>query len=290
MLDYEGLTVRDLKRIVNREEATPAAIGLFVVYDNWEQAHGRRSVVNNKLLRYIESKWAYSPHANELDYWIGLAGQLRSLELQGIQQGQRAQINLLRGGKLIARTAIVFQASWYTALYKQAMDNGLDVSKRSDLPRFDEAEQQSDQSNIPTEEEIELVANALRAHLASFLGYVASLGAVGKLLGIPVTEDLLKEGALIEPLKRDSDHTLESFGEHWPNTVKSLRRLSDIGSVRPSPSVIASVDSVLGAYLSPRWGAWAQAGVKLRELASSSKRIVDLIQHAELAATELTHE
>lgn len=80
MLDYEGLTVRDLKRIVNREEATPAAIGLFVVYDAWRRDHKLPHIISNELLRWIEEKWRFKTFANELDYWIGLGEQLSRLE------------------------------------------------------------------------------------------------------------------------------------------------------------------------------------------------------------------
>ena len=49
MLDYEGMTARDLKRIVSRGEPTPVAIGFFVLYDYWEREPGRRSKADNKL-------------------------------------------------------------------------------------------------------------------------------------------------------------------------------------------------------------------------------------------------
>lgn len=91
MLDYEGLTVRDLKRIVNREEATPAAIGLFVAYDTWRRAT-RPSILTNELLRWIEDKWRFSAFANELEYWISLGEALA--RLGAMVESNRAMSNI----------------------------------------------------------------------------------------------------------------------------------------------------------------------------------------------------
>lgn len=293
MLDYERLTVRDLKRIVNREEATPAAIGLFVVYDFWEREHGRRTIVDNKLLRHIESKWAYTAYANELDYWLELGGQLRSLELQAIGQGLKAQIGLQNAESLIAQTLVWFYADFYTQLIEQAEPLKIDLQEhRERLERFNRAEVHP--INLPSEEELKAVATDIRSHTASFLGYLPVMGAAERLLGIPLTEQIVSEGVALAPWAEKQETQLKESGQvlekYWPDKARELRRLIAIGSVRPSPEVMTNADRTLAAYLSPNWREWVRAGVNLREIADMSKGVADLIRHAELAAVELKHE
>ena len=289
MLDYEGLTVRDLKRIVNRGEASPAAIGLFVVYDYWEREHGRKSIVDNKLLRHIESKWAYTAYANELDFWLELAGQLRLLELQAIARANKAQISLLRAEGVVSRVGRAFYASWYRAIYEEATELGLKLTEPPE--RYDMAEEAA--SDLPSLEEIEDAAEDIRTTVAEFLGYVPIMGAVGALLGIPLEREILVEGVALAPYTERQKARLEQYSElaeHWPDVVEALKKLIPVGSVRPSPAVMSYVEGVIGAYLSKNWRAWARAGVSLREQAESSKGVVDLIRRAELAAAELSHE
>jgi len=289
MLDYERITARDLKRIVNRGEATPAAIGLFVVYDFWEREHGRRSIVDNKLLRYIVGKWAYSASANELEFWLELGGQLRILELQAIEQANKAHISLLQAEKIIARAASAFYAGWSETLYDQALKYGLEITEPpGGIARAREAAQ-----DIPSEEEIDDTAESIRTYVAQFLGYLPVMGAAGALLGIPLTHEIRESGVVLAPWAEKQEARLEEYGElveHWPDMVKSLKRLTAVGSVRPSPATMSYVDKVIGAYLSPNWREWAGKEINLREQADRSRGVVDLIRHAELAAAELTNE
>lgn len=289
MLDYERITARDLKRIVNRGEATPAAIGLFVVYDFWEREHERRSIVDNKLLRHIESKWAFSTYANELDYWLELGTQLRLLELKAIEQAARAHVSLLKADALITQTVGAFYARWYKVLYEQATGAGLEVSP--ELPPLSEAEEIA--QGLPDWEQIEAAGRDIRTSMANFLGYLPALGAADSLLGIDLSKQVIAEGNALAPWAEGRKNQIEKyqeFVEHWPDRAKALRELTAIGSVRPSSDVTASVVRILGAYLSPNWIAWARAGVKLREIAESSSGIMDLIRHAEIAAAEVKHE
>lgn len=289
MLDYERITARDLKRIVNRGEATPAAIGLFVVYDFWEREHERRSIVDNKLLRHIESKWAFSTYANELEYWLELGTQLRILELRAIEQASKAHISLLKAEALMRRSVGAYYALWYKALHQQATGAGLEVSP--ELPPLSEAEEIA--QGLPDWEQIEAAGRDIRTNVASFLGYLPALGAAGSLLGIDLSKQVIAEGNALAPWAEGQKNQMEKyqeFFEHWPDRAKALRELTAIGSVRPSSDVTASVVRILGAYLSPNWIAWARAGVKLREIAESSSGIMDLIRHAEIAAAEIKHE
>ena len=290
MLDYEGLTVRDLKRIVNRGEATPAAIGLFVLYDFWEREHGRRAIVDNKLLRYIESKWAYSPYANELDYWLEFGGDLRILELQAIKQGLTARLRLQDAEYLIAQTLHWFYEDFYTQLVKQAEPLGIDIREHRDLLSKGAALSK----NLPSAGELGAVEREIRAHVAFFLGYLSAIGAAETMLGVPLTEEIKSNGVALSTWVEEQEARSEKFRqlleEYWPDKARELRRLTAISSVEPSPDTIMSVDRILIAYLSPNWRAWARAGVNLRELADTSKGIADLMRHAELAAVEFDNE
>ncbi len=289
MLDYEKITTRDLKRIVNRGEATPAAIGLFVVYDFWEREHGRRSIVDNKLLRYIVGKWAYSASANELEFWLELGGQLRILELQAIEQANRAHISLLQAEKIIARAASAFYADWNVTLYEYATERGLDVTE----PPRGIARTQEAAKDIPSEEEIDNATQNIRTYVAQFLGYLPIMGAAGTLLGIPLTNEIIESGVVLAPWAERERARLEEYEElveHWPDMVKSLKRLTAVGSIRPSPATMSYVDKVIGAYLSPKWRVWARKGISIQEQAEKSRGVVELIRHTELADAEPTHE
>ena len=302
MLDYERLTVRDLKRIVNRREATPAAIGLFVLYDFWERGHSRRAIVDNSLLRYIESKWQFSPHANELDFWVELSQQLKLLEFQALEQGQRAMLAFMQADKRIGYLLLVA----YRREYQQQLTEAATVSDinaeqflKELGERLDRLEGHFAGSNyMPTLEEIEREVEDMRTNTANFLGYIQVMAMAEALLGISLTEFGVS-GVSLYPWVTQRDAQFKIQFDEYPTLDEDvsdtdiaplLKRLTTIGFVRPSSDVIASVERALGAYLSSSWSAWARAGVKLRELADSSTGIVDLIRHAELAAAELTHE
>jgi len=288
MLDYERLTVRDLKRIVNREEATPAAIGLFVLYDYWEREHGRRAIVDNKLLRYIESKWAYTAHANELEFWLELGGQLHILELQAREMASKAHISLLQAEEIMRQAANAFYAGWSAILYDQAVKNGLDVSE----PPGGIAKAREASKEIPSDEEITEAAENIYTLTAQYLGYLPPLEAAGTLLGISLSYKSTESEVILAPWAREQESRLaeyDEFTEQWPNVVASLKRLTRI-TISPSLTTGGYVDRVIGAYLSPNWREWAQKGIKLREQAESSRGVADLIRHAELAAVELQHE
>jgi len=289
MLDYERLTARDLKRIVNRGEATPAEIGLFVAYDFWEREHGRRSIVDNKLLRYIVGKWAYSASANDLEFWLELGGQLRILELQAIEQANKVHISLLQAELIISRAVRGFYAGLNVTLYKQAIEHGLDVAE----PERGIARAQEAAKDIPSEEEIDNAAENIITYTEQFLGYLPIMGAAATLLEIPLTREIVESGVALAPWAEKQEGLLEEakeLVELWPAMVQSLKTLTSIGSVRPSSATMSYVEKVIGAYLSPHWKEWARKGINLREQAERSRGVVDLIRHAELAAAELSHE
>lgn len=288
MLDYEGLTVRDLKRIVNRGEATPAAIGLFVLYDYWEREHGRRAIVDNKLLRYIESKWAFSPYANELDFWLELGAQLRVLELQAIAKAHETSESLYHGGYLIALTQIATSTGRIKTIYAQMVESGYDVSEYADII----AKAEADERKWPEATEIMTVARETSAHVESFLAYLPILRDVNILLGISLTEKIEYDSAAIAAWIEEQEAQIAKLALETdkPDIINLLKWLIRIDLESVSTSVLTYWASTIAAYLSPNWRGWARAGVSLRELADSSKGIGDLIRHAEIAAVELDHE
>ena len=113
------------------------------------------------------------------------------------------------------------------------------------------------------------------------------------MLGIPLTNEIIESGVVLAPWAERERARLEEYEElveHWPDMVKSLKRLTAVGSIRPSPATMSYVDKVIGAYLSPNWRVWARKGISLQEQAERSRGVVELIRHAELAAAEPTHE
>ena len=306
MFDYERLTVRDLKRIVNRGEATPAAIGLFVLSDYWEREHGRRAIVDNKLLRYIESKWQFTPYANELDYWLKLGELLKQLEYQALKEVERAEFAFTRTDKRIGYLLTVAAYNEFRRLLTKTK-----AADKNSGPTLEGIEELRENMNrleryfgglgyLPTLEEIEREVEEVRTYTANFLGYIQALIMALTLLGIPAT-DFVSSGVILYlwwvtergdqfeflhsaflPLEKDVHAT--------DDIALLLKPLTTIAPVRPSPKVIADVERALGDYLTPQWGEWARAGVSLRELAAGSRGVVDLIQNAGKAAAEVEDE
>lgn len=310
MFDYERLTVRDLKRIVNRGEATPAAIGLFVLSDYWEREHGRRAIVDNKLLRYIESKWQFTPYANELDYWLKLGELLKQLEYQALKEVERAEFAFTQTDKRIGYLLTVAAYNEFRRLLTKtkAADKSADENSGPTLEGIEELRENMNRLEryfggldyLPTLEEIEREVEEVRTYTANFLGYIQALIMALTLLGIPAT-DFVSSGVILYlwwvtergdqfeflhsaflPLEKDVHAT--------DDIALLLKPLTTIAPVRPSPKVIADVERALGDYLTPQWGEWARAGVSLRELAAGSRGVVDLIQNAGKAAAEVEDE
>lgn len=310
MLDYERITARDLKRIVNRGEATPAAIGLFVLSDYWEREHGRRAIVDNKLLRYIESKWQFTPYANELDYWLKLGELLKQLEYQALKEVERAEFAFTQTDKRIGYLLTVAAYNEFRRLLTKtkAADKSADENSGPTLEGIEELRENMNRLEryfggldyLPTLEEIEREVEEVRTYTANFLGYIQALIMALTLLGIPAT-DFVSSGVILYlwwvtergdqfeflhsaflPLEKDVHAT--------DDIALLLKPLTTIAPVRPSPKVIADVERALGDYLTPQWGEWARAGVSLRELAAGSRGVVDLIQNAGKAAAEVEDE
>ena len=285
MLDYERLTVRDLKRIVNREEATPSAIGLFVVYDMWEREHGRRAVVDNTLLRYIEGKWAFTTYANELDYWVDLGGQLRVLGLRAVEQSYMLDKSLNEAELLILRTETAVYASGYRQLYKQALEAGIEVDKS--LVELLEKTRKHERS-LPYPEEIGRATDSVKTETRALMGYIAILEDISFLLDFRYSGLLARDKASIAEWIAGQEAKLQGLIRDRPATVVQLQKMIEsINLKQVDPSVTEKWAGVMAAYFSPDWRAWAQAGVKLRPLADVAESIVDLVRIAEQVAAEI---
>lgn len=297
MLDYEGLTVRDLKRIVNREEATPAAIGLFIVHDAWRRDHRLPYIISNELLRWIEEKWRFKTFANELDYWVGLAEHLNRLEY-GVTRARLASVttNLDIFMSIIFTEGYLYGAA-FAETYRQAAAAGLKIKIPGLTAKQTEAlaARASDLSvkDTPTPpKRIEEARKQAQSHLASLLATRNVMEDAAALLAIPgLVEDI--NGALhflrVQANRHDKDY-LEGMEAIAPKWARQLRRMVDYEPVEPDKEREAQLESALSLYLTPQWRRWARAGVSLREIAESSTGIVDLIQRAEQAAAELNNE
>lgn len=270
----KGLTVRELKRIVNREEATPAEIGLFVVYDMWESAHGRRAIVDNKLLRYIESKWQFKPYANELDYWIDLGQRMGRLELEAKTTSAEVQNRMLRGKAMILETINAIYSKGFLMLYEQASSHNLDVNVAA----------QAAAQKWPDSHEIKRVLRELKGYLEALYAYDEIMTDAGQLLGIQLTEALAvpdistwidEQELLLEQIEEATPDIPAMMGR--PKILKELRELTHLDTDKTQSKVGSYWEEMLGIYLSPHWRDWARAGLILIEIAPGAERgLVDL--------------
>lgn len=295
-MDYERITTRELKRIVNRGEATPAAIGLFVLHDYWEREHGRRAIVDNILLRYIEGKWQFTPYANELDFWLGLGEQLTRLEY-AIERaklgGVITALDTTMGA--IFTQGYLYGAAFY-AVYEQAAAEGLKIkiagltAKQLETLVTTASEMSIRGQPIPPQR-IEETRKKAQSDIAYLLAAQSVIGDAAALLAIPGLPgpvdsalDFLRAG--VETHKKRLD-TLEGIMPKW---AEQLRRMVDYEPIEPDREAEARLEKTIAVYLTPLWREWARAGVNLRELAEGSKGLVDLLRHAEIAAAEVENE
>lgn len=295
MLDYEGLTVRDLKRIVNREEATPAAIGLFVAYDAWRRTTGPAGIVTNELLRWIEDKWRFKTFANELDYWISLGSLLTRLTIQVshaylqctiINMGLYTQIFSLEGS---------LYAAAFSSAYEQATEEGRKLKLRGQSAKVAKmlaarALETSKLRATPKAQmkEIDRQLKSSRGHALALRNVLQDAAA---LLDMPALSSEIE--AVVEAnTKAIKGHReyIADLSPLSPQWARQLSAITDLESIGPDSAKENELEATLSLYLTGSWREWARAGVNLRAIADSSSGIVDLIRHAERAAAELDHE
>lgn len=295
MLDYESLTVRDLKRIVNREEATPAAIGLFVAYDAWRHTKHIPHIITNELLRWIEDKWRFRAFANELDYWISLGELLTQIE---------AMIAREKLGSLLVNVALyteIFsvEGSLYAAAFSAAYEQAAAASLKLKLPGLSASQVELLATRATEKTKLRLTPpKQMRELEGQVQGTFASLLALRNAMNDLAT--LLGVSALAEEMEQTVDSTDEQMDSHRtyvkaleplaPKWAKQINGIIAYEHTEPNKETEDQLGRMISLYLTPKWKDWARAGVNLRELADSSKSIVDLIRLADSAAAELNDE
>ena len=295
MLDYERLTVRDLKRIVNREEATPAAIGLFVAYDTWRRATQRPSILTNELLRWIEDKWRFSTFANELDYWISLGEALARLSARVMSN--KAMSNFAPLGLqieiFILETSLYAKA--YSAAHEQAAAAGLKLklpglsARQTDILATLAEKHAGPQPSLKPR--MDVIQGQAKQTYTSLLALQSILRDLEALLGTSGAAEEAREAteSLVEGVSA-CRRSIDSLAPLAPQWARRLSRAADLEHVEPDGEE-AELERMLSLYLTPQWRAWARAGVNLRELADSSKGVVELLRQAgQAAALEAKHE
>ena len=126
---------------------------------------------------------------------------------------------------------------------------------------------------------------------ASLVALRNVLQDLATLLGITALSESAQEGVQsIEESMASYRVYIDTLAPLAPKWAKLLGEAVDLERLTPDMAAEARLEQTLSLYLTPQWRAWARAGVNLRELADSSKGIVELMRHAEIAAAELTHE
>ena len=295
MLDYEKITARDLKRIVNREEATPAAIGLFIAHDIWRRLAEPEGITTNELLRWIEDKWRFKTFANELDYWISLGEFLSRFTIQiDIARVQCALTSLVLRTEILSLEGSLYAAAFSSAHEQAAVEGhklklrGLSTSKAKVLAT--RAAGQSKMRATP-KTMVRQIEKQIRSSTGSVLALRDVLQDAAALLDMPGLSREIEAGveanakAVVE--HRESIAQLSSFAPQW---ARQLNDITNLENVEPDSIIERELEMRFSVYLTGSWRKWARAGVNLRAIADSSNGIVDLMQHAEESATELTHE
>ena len=294
MLDYERITARDLKRIVNRGEATPAAIGLFVAYDVWRRHAKHKGIVTNELLRWIEAKWRFSAFANELDYWIDLGNELARLVT--LVEAQRAMSSIAPLG--LQLEIFQMEGSLYATAFKAIHEQATTADLKLKLPGLS-ANQVERLAELATQTKLRLTPKTqAKFILSQSQGAYTSLVALrnvlqdlATLLGITALPESAKEGVQsIEKSMASHKAYIDTLAPLAPKWAKLLSEAVDIQRLAQDIAAEAKLEQALSLYLTPQWRAWARAGVNLRELADETKGIVELMRQAERAAAELDHE
>jgi hypothetical protein len=295
MLDYENITARDLRRIVNREEATPAAIGLFVAYDTWGRTEDHKGIVTNELLRWIEDKWRFKAFANELDYWISLGQALARLSMQiEYARLQCGLINLALFTEVFSLEGYLY-ATAFSSAYEHAAEQSiklkfgaLSATKAKML-----ATRAAETSKLRATPKKQL--REIERQIQSSTGYTLALRNVlqdaAVLLDMPSLPRPAIESVAVnaKAIERHRAYIAElsSLAPQW---ARQLSAITDLESIGPDSAIENDLEATLSLYLTRSWREWARAGVNLRALADSSGGIVELIRQAEIAAAEIKHE
>lgn len=275
MIDYESITVRELKRMVNQREATAAEIGLFVAYATRETESGRKSVVTNELLRWIEGKWVTRPYANELNYWIEFGKHLRGLELMGVQEILLAYASSVgvTASALGLERAVYRQA--FKSLHAEARGHGLCTPGLSDELAAALAAQAPDEGRYPTEILVTAWERAL-GNASRLKAQATVLADLSRFVGF----ELLDVG-LEDALRRleETRATLERFRAYAPEIDEAVAGLQDCASVESDRGLERQLTAIASRYLLPGWRLWAQEGATLAEAVTHANRLVEAIDY-----------
>ena len=295
MLDYERITARDLKRIVNREEATPAAIGLFVAYDMWRRLAAGGGITTNELLRWIEDKWRFRTFANELDYWISL-GQLLN---QIAAQTDIARVECVIASLALRTEILSLEGSLYAAAFSSAYEQAATEGHKLKLRGLSTGKAKVLATRATGQAKMRPTPRALvrqiEGHIQRSTGRILALRNVlqdaATLLDMPGLSREIEAGVEANA-KAIAGHreAIRELSPLTPQWGKQLSDITDLEKVEPDSMGEAELEMRFSMYLTGSWRKWARAGVNLRELADSSTGIVDLIRHAEIAAAEIGYE
>lgn len=282
MIDYETVTARDIRRMVNRAEVSPAELGLLVLWGTREVEYGRKSPINNELIRWIESKWVTKPYANSLDYFIDYAKHLVRLEYTASRSGLYVILEGLRIQMIAMYAENTEYSSAYKRLYELYHTQAGDIAGLSRAHAAHLAEEAPDKPLYPSKAIAETWEAAIQG-LSRVRATDAIFSDLGKVLGMSFEHE---ERKTVEKLLEGSWKLLEKLGTYNPKISRALSRLTDYASVEPDKATEKRYETAAGAYLSPNWRQWARAGISLREAAQGSDTIAATIHKIEIALFE----
>jgi hypothetical protein len=273
-IDYKSVTVRDLKRMVNRGEASPTEIGLFVAYDTWERESGRRAIVTNELLRWIEEKWRFKPYANELDYWVDFGKHLVSVQYRANRESVLFSLALVTISVEMHYAYGMLYGATFKALYKQALEHGLQIPGLTEEQAAALAATVSETPDYRVST-LTMLWEKLRGDLAKKQAISNVLIDAEAFLDIPLATELEENLAFTRERLIKERAGIEQLAKMDPRAEVLLSGSGDYESVEADPETEATYTELLTQYLPVGWREWAQAGIKLRDVAPKARSIAE---------------
>lgn len=284
-LAFDEMSPAAFKRLVTREGASAAAIGLYVTHGVLERHHGIGGrLFTNELLRWIEGRWEGTGRDNDLDYWIALGDYLAWLE------GDLSRASLLARAtwEYTELAATYVEGSLYAAAlsaYHAAAPGpvevaGLTAAEVAGLVKRAAGLEPLEGGRGPDKFYEDLIAGPrlLREHIAVLVAAHGVVKDAAALLGIPrLTAAAGEAMSYIEEKLAGPWESPEGLPAKW---AAIFPRPEDITPGEPDKALEGPLVEGLGLYLTQDWRKWARAGMSLWDIAGRSTGVIDALRRA----------
>lgn len=283
-MDFKEMSPAAFKRLVTREGASPAAIGLYITYGVLEKYHGGGPLFTNELIRWLDSRWEDTGRESDLDYWIALGDYLAWLEghlsraallvWNSIEYTEIAALFVERG--LYAATLSACQA----AAPGDVEVAGLTAAEVAGIVRRAKRLEPLGAGESPEESYENLIAGRrlLREHIATLVAAQRVVADAAALLEIPRLVSMAADSMSdVEDRLAGPWDDLDGLPDKW---AAIFTRREDIAPGGWDTNTERVLEDGLALYLSAGWRKMARAGMSLREIAGRSTGVADMLRRA----------